>query len=137
MPNRLPDNHTPHSTGNVFQQQAHRANAQQPLRSVGQDKPRPPRARTTSPQPAPLKKVMRPHETNSNPARSQKRSVPKRKTVHLTLWVKPVVKAELQRRAAREGVSVSATGAAFLEKALQADIDMHYGAMLEPIIERT
>ena len=74
---------------------------------------------------------------NSNPARSQNRPTPKRKTVHLTLWVKPVVKAELQRRAQRDGLSVSATGVALLEKALQADIDMQYGAMLEPIIERT
>jgi len=80
---------------------------------------------------------MRPHEVSSNPARSQNRSTPKRKTVHLTLWVKPVVKEELQRRASRESISVSATGAAFLEQALQSDIDMQYGAMLQPIIERT
>ena len=78
---------------------------------------------------------MRPHEMNSNSSRSQKQSTPKRKTVHLTLWVKPVVKAELQRIAQREGVSVSATGGAFLEKALQANVDMQYGSLLQPIIE--
>ena len=61
----------------------------------------------------------------------------KRKTVKVTLWVKPLVKAELQRRAEREGVSLSATGAAFLEKALQASVDMQYGALLQPIIEQT
>ena len=48
-----------------------------------------------------------------------------------------MVKAELERRAGRDGVSVSATGGAFLEKALQEDIDMQYGAMLQPIIEGT
>ena len=137
MPDHLPNTDISHSKGFIFDPQSQHANAQQPLRGVRQDKPRPPSARTASPQPAPLKKAMRPHETNSNSARSQKRSVPKRKTVHLTLWVKPIVKAEMQRRAAREGVSVSATGAAFLEQALQADIDMQYGAMLQPIIERT
>jgi len=61
----------------------------------------------------------------------------KRQTVKVTLWVKPVVKAELQRRAEREGLSLSATGAAFLEKALQQSIDMQYGTLLEPIIART
>src|SRR5713226_6135224 len=61
----------------------------------------------------------------------------KRATAKVTLWVKPVVKAELQRRAEREGLSLSATGAAFLEKALQQSIDMQYGTLLEPIIART
>lgn len=60
----------------------------------------------------------------------------KRQTVKVTVWVKPVVKAELQRRAEREGLSLSATGAAFLERALQADIDMQYGSLLQPVIEK-
>jgi hypothetical protein len=106
------------------------------LRRVGQDKPRSPRARIASPQPAPLQKDMRPQQLSRNASRSQNRPTPKRKTVHLTLWVKPVVKTELQRRAEREGVSVSATGGAFLEQALQQHVDMHYGALLQPIIEQ-
>jgi len=61
----------------------------------------------------------------------------RRQAVKVTIWVKPLVKAELQRKAEREGLSLSATGAAFLEKAMQADIDMQYGTLLEPIIERT
>ncbi len=60
---------------------------------------------------------------------------PKRKTVKVTLWVKPLVKAELQRRAESEGVSLSATGAAYLERAMQASVDMQYGALLQPIVE--
>jgi hypothetical protein len=60
----------------------------------------------------------------------------KRKTVKVTLWVKPLVKAELERRAEQAGLSLSATGAAFLEKALQADIDMQYGTLLRPVIEK-
>ena len=79
---------------------------------------------------------MRPHGMNRNTSRSQKRPTPKRKTVHLTLWVKPVVKAELERIAASEGLSVSATGGALLEKALQHHIDMQYHALLQPIIEQ-
>src|SRR5206468_3412189 len=75
-------------------------------------------------------------DMNSNHNRSQKRPTAKRKTVHLTLWVKPVVKAELERIAEQEGVSVSATGGAFLEQALQQHVDMHYSALLQPIIEQ-
>jgi hypothetical protein len=42
----------------------------------------------------------------------------------------------LQRLAEQEGISVSATGGALLEKALQQHIDMHYSALLQPIIEQ-
>lgn len=73
-----------------------------------------------------------PHAVFQSPKRSRSR-----KTVKVTVWVKPIVKAELQRRAEREGLSLSATGAAFLEKAMQASVDMQYGTLLEPIIERT
>jgi hypothetical protein len=52
------------------------------------------------------------------------------------LWVKPVVKSELQRIAEREGISVSAAGGALLEQALQQHIDMQYSALLQPIIEQ-
>src|SRR5437763_17137840 len=94
------------SSQNVFERQLYTTNGQQPRSGVRQDNPTPPRERITSPQPAPLQKVMRPHQLNNNTFRSQNRPIPKRKTVHLTLWVKPVVKAELERIAQEEGLSV-------------------------------
>lgn len=60
---------------------------------------------------------------------------PKRKTVHLTLWVKPIVKAAVERIAGQDGISVSAAGGAFLERALQQNIDMQYGSLLQPAVE--
>ena len=120
---------------NVFERPSSSSQVQQPRSGVRQDKPRPQSARIASPQPAPRKKLMRAHETESNGARSQNRPTPKRKTVKLTVWVKPIVKAELERVAEREGLSISATGAAFLEQALQANIDMQYSSLLQPIIE--
>jgi hypothetical protein len=45
------------------------------------------------------------------------------------------VKAELQRIAKTEGLTVSKTGAAFLKLALQNNVDMRYNALLEPIIK--
>jgi hypothetical protein len=71
----------------------------------------------------------------NSPTRSQSRVNLKQKTVQLTLWVDPIVKAEVTRRAEREGLSVSATGRGFLEKAIQTDLDLEYGALLTPIIE--
>src|SRR2546421_11728374 len=121
---------------NVFERQVHTTNGQQPRRGVWQDNPTPRSARTALPQPAPPKKAMRPQQMNSNLSRSQNRSTAKRKTVHLTLWIKPVVKAELERIAEQEGVSVSRAGGAFLEQALQSQVDMHYSALLHPIIEQ-
>src|SRR5947209_19892558 len=98
------------SSQNIFERQRHTANGQQPRSGVWQDNPTPRTARTASPQPAPRQNGMRPQQMNSNPSRSQNKPTAKRKTVHLTLWVKPVVKTELARIAEQEGLSVSATG---------------------------
>src|SRR6266480_5484834 len=73
---------------------------------------------------------------NSNTTRSQNRLNPKRKTVHLTLWVKPVVKAELKRVAEAEGLSVSSTGSAFLEEAIRQKLHVQHAVLLQPIIEQ-
>jgi hypothetical protein len=73
---------------------------------------------------------------NMNTNRSQNRPGPKRKTVHLTLWVKPVVKAELKRVAESEGLSVSAAGGAFLEEAIRQKLNVQHAVLLQPIIEQ-
>jgi hypothetical protein len=103
--------------------------------SVRQDKARIASARVPSPQPAavthtPRAKPLRPNGTRSTNGNSTK---PAR--VHLDLWVKPIVKAALQRMAQQEGLSMSNAGAAFLERALQQNIDMQYHALLAPVIE--
>jgi hypothetical protein len=97
-----------HTSQNVFSNQSHRATNQKLMRALEQDKGRAKNARKASRQPAPQKKLMRPHPMNRDSTRSQNKATPKRKTVHLTLWVKPIIKAELQRIAERDGLSVSA-----------------------------
>jgi hypothetical protein len=123
------------SAKNVFQNQTNSFSQTQTHGDVRQDKGRISSARTGTPQPAPHKNPMRPHELNTGAARSKNKPKPKRKTVHLTLWVDPIVKRELQRVAEQEGLSVSKTGAAFLKQALQNSVNMQYSELLTPIIE--
>lgn len=125
----------PHFSQNVFLRQSHSVIRQQQNLGVRQDKGAVKRARIATNQPAPRVQVTRSQELNNDTPRSQNKRKPKRKTVHLTLWVKPIVKTELKRLAGQEGLSVSSVGAAFLEKAMQSKLDLQYGALLQPIIE--
>jgi hypothetical protein len=93
-----------------------------------QDKTALTRGSPASDQPAPLPKPAQSREVNNNPQRSKKHGSTKRKTVH------PIVKAELQRIATEEGLSMSRAGGALLARALQQNIDMQYHALLAPII---
>jgi hypothetical protein len=124
----------PHFSQNVFLNQSHPVIKQQQNLGVRQDKRANFSARIASGQPASLQKVMRAQQLKKDTPRSQNKPIPKRKTVQLTLWVKPIVIAELKRIAVSEGLSVSATGAAILGKAMQTNLDMQYGALLQPII---
>lgn len=105
------------------------------LRSVGPDNPAHPPAPLATPQPAPLKNTTRtaPNRENTNTTHRKKTHLGK--DVQLNLWVRPVVKAELERVAKREGVSVSAAGEALLENALQTDITTQHGTLLETILD--
>ena len=53
------------------------------------------------------------------------------------MWVEPIVKTEVIRRAAESGgeLSPSEAGAALLKKGMQADLDVQYGALLTPVFE--
>jgi hypothetical protein len=55
--------------------------------------------------------------------------------VPLTIQIPKRLKTEIQRLAAEEGESDSATARAFLGRGIQANIDMQYGAMLRPVIQ--
>ncbi|SRR5713226_313164 len=126
-----------HTSEKSFPRRYSTSNGFTTVRGVWQDNPTPPRARTASPQPAPPKKDMRPHQMNSNHARVQNRPTPKRQTIHTTLHLKPRVRAELDRKAREQGLSVSATGAALVEWSLQQSISAQHGALLETIIHKS
>jgi hypothetical protein len=90
------------SVNNVFSLQSNGAATNAGNAEVVQDKGRISSARIGTAQPAPRQNPMRPHSLNTGAARSKNKPKPKRKTVHLTLWVDPIVKRELQRIAEQE-----------------------------------
>src|SRR5437870_5972984 len=63
------------------------------------------------------------------------RSPAKRQTVHYTTHVKPSVKAELQRIAKAEGLTLSRTGAAALEDWLARRSHIQHRGIFQPMIE--
>ncbi len=69
--------------------------------------------------------------------RSQTSPIPKRQTRHTTLHLKLRVRAELERKAKEEELSVSATGAAILEWFFEQSISMQHAATLETVIEKS
>ena len=106
------------------------------LRSVRQDNPAPDPAPPATPQPAPLQKETRTAPIERDTNTTQQKKIQIGKDVQLNLWVRPVVKAELERVAKREGLSISAAGEAFLEKALQQNIYTQHGSLLETILDK-
>lgn len=132
----LPNTHFPRSRNSGLPAQSSPPSAQQPQRGVWQDKPHPSHERIASIQPGSVKKAMRSQQMSNNTPRSQKRSTPNRRTTQLIVWVHPLVKAEIQRTAEREGLSVSKVGAAFLEKAIQQDIHTQYDILLKPMLRQ-
>ena len=120
---------------NVFPLQSNVAAGEAGNAAVRQDKARISSARTGTRQPAPHENPLRAHRLSSRTTRSKNTPTPKRKTVQLTLWIDPIVKGELQRLAAQEGLTVSKTGAALLTQALQHNVNMQYSELLTPIIE--
>ncbi len=131
--------HRVQSSQDIFSQRSDAPTVQQPLSGVRQDNPTHPRERIASPQPVAVPKDMRTqeiHPLNNKIPRSQKRLTSKRKTVPAMFWLKPGVKAELERVARTKQLSVSATGAALLEWALQQDLETQQGALFETVITK-
>src|SRR5437016_4433833 len=104
---------------------------------VRQDKRAKTHARTASPQPARSDIPMRAERLDTKTPRSQNTPIDSSRTVQLTLWVEPRVKAEILRRVAESGgkLTPSSAGAALLKRGIQTDLDMAYGALLTPAFE--
>jgi hypothetical protein len=123
------------SVKHIFSQQSNGAVFEAVDAAVRQDKTALTRGSPASPQPEPPQKAAQSQPLNNKTDRSQKHGSTKRKTVHLVLWVKPIIKAEIQRIAQQEGLSLSKTAGTMLARALDGHMDRHYHALLAPVIE--
>src|SRR3954471_1082065 len=121
---------------NVFQHQAVPGGDNKDDAGVWQDKNAAARKRAATSQPVTPVKPLRTHTANADTSTATHQPGPKRKRAYIMLWVNPVVKEELERRARRNGISLSSAGGALLERAMQRDLDMEYGALLEPVIRQ-
>jgi hypothetical protein len=127
----------PHSQSDIFQKQEKPQKTKDAYGDVRQDKRAKTSARIASPQAARSHIPMRAEALTTNTPRSQKPPIANGRKEQLCLWVDPIVKAEIQRRAKREGLYPSTVGANLLKKGLQADLDIEYGALLTPVFENT
>jgi len=60
-----------------------------------------------------------------------------RQTVQVSAWVKPAIKAELQRIAGQERLSLSQTCGTLLAEAIRQKLHVQHAVLLQPIIETT
>jgi hypothetical protein len=129
-----------HISYDVFSQQSYSPKLATTLRRVWQDKPR------ATPDPRSLTTAWNGREydasasMDTNTFRSQnpiRKHSTKRRKKKVSIWLDPPEVAKLEGKAKSEGLSISATGAAFLKRGMQAEADMHYSAVLQPIIETT
>jgi hypothetical protein len=126
---------TPQSVTDIYFYQPNGAAAGRKLTEVVQDKTALTRGSPASPEPEPRRTTARSRVRHTPSARPKQHGSTKRKTVHLVLWVNPIVKAKLQRVAAKEGLSMSKVGGTLLARSLQQAIDLEYSAILQPVIE--
>ena len=131
----MASNGKPQFLKDIFLQQSKGGLAAAVNASVGQDKTALTRGSPASHQPEPLPKAAQSRPLNNKTPRSKKHGSTKRKTVHLVLWVKPIVKAELKRIADQEGLSLSKAAGTMLARALDGHMDRHYNTLLTPVIE--
>jgi hypothetical protein len=138
----MPNTRLPHSLQNVF---VHQENPRKTKTAQGdgrQDKRAGRTARIASAQPARSAIPLRAQPVDTTTPRSQNPTVDNNRTVQLSIWVKPIVKAEIQRLVDQghqeqqaDNITMSSVAAALLERAVQGHIDMQYGALLAPVFQ--
>jgi hypothetical protein len=132
----MPDQKFPQFARNSLRSQSHDIVSAQPLRGVRQDKRGLSSARKSIKQPARTQTPSARSGLNNTSARSQNHFTPNAPLVQLPLWVKPIVKAEVQRIAEMNGLSASAVGADLLEEMLRQKLHLQQAATLETALER-
>src|SRR5918999_4688873 len=95
----------------VFSQQSNGAVDERVQRFGGQDKTALRAVPVPSRQPEPLRSSARSRGVSNKPQRPKKLGTSRRKTVHLVLWVNPIVKPNYSRSPSRKGSACPEQGA--------------------------
>ena len=110
---------------------------------VVQDKETPRRSHTASEQPSNLQGVAFQHNTDENPPALQRpkhHGSQKRRVVPVAGCVPPFIADQLERmrdQGGKQKLSRSAVVANLITRGVQQNVDMQYGATLEPVIEKS
>jgi hypothetical protein len=133
----MPNTKNSQSAEKIFHNQPKLANEQKTHGDVWQDKSGTSSARVRLTQPAPVDRGIRSRPMNSSFARSQNSTGNSNSLVPLHLWVRPILKSEVQRQAQIAGLSTSATGASLLEEITRQKIHVQQAATLETVIGKS
>jgi hypothetical protein len=115
---------------------------ERPRRGVRQDKGVLTNALSASQEPAPLEKGGRAHIVNKDSPRSQNAprlqtlSNARVKLVHTTFWLHPLVRAELERIAECERLTLSQVGATGLDQWVRGRLHAQHEAVLYPVLRQ-
>ena len=110
---------------------------------VRQDKETPQRFNTASEQPSNIQGVAFQHKTDENPPALQRpkhHGSQKRRVVPVTGCVPPFIADQLEQmreQGGKQKLSRSAVVANLIMRGVQQNVDMQYGATLEPVIEKS
>ena len=110
---------------------------------VVQDKETPRRSHTASEQPSNVQGVAFQHQTDENPPALQRpkhHGSQKRRVVPVTGCVPPFIADQLEQmrdQGGKQKLSRSAVVANLIMRGVQQNVDMQYGATLEPVIEKS
>jgi hypothetical protein len=133
----------PHFSQDIFQNRAKPGKTGKALGGLRQDKRGSSTARRPSTEPARSATPQRADTLDTKSTRSPRGTGDQTRAVQMSIWVKPIVKAEIQRLVAQghvkgqeqDKLTVSSVAAALLERAVQGHVDMQYGALLEPVFQ--
>ena len=124
-------NRKPHIQQNIYTNQHDQKEPATKPRNVRQDKGFLTKALPATGQPGPVARWSRANAAKTKRAHPAPRRSARGKLIHTTLWLDPVVRAEFERIAAREQLSISQVGAAACADWVRSDIHRQQGALAE------
>jgi hypothetical protein len=132
----LPNNKKSPLKQNIYTEQQKPKKPAKESTDVRQDKGFLTIALSASHQPGSLEKGSRAEDLYSKTTRVQKRSPARVKLIHTTIWLHPIIRAEFERIAKRENLSVSQVGATACEEWVRYNTHRQHESVLIPALRQ-